>query len=212
MSARRERRASPSTASSVSRLAALRAPLERLARTRAAMSVKRARPARNASTAISLAALSDGRAPCRPRRAPRTRGARQGKRRRSGASNVERGRGARGRAARRRVSMRSGHASACAIGVRMSGCAELREHRAVDVLDQRVDDALRMDRRPRSPRRARRTASAPRSPRGPCSSSSPSRPRSCGPSTQFGCAHACSRRDARESTSSGACGTGRPTR
>ena len=41
--------------------------------------------------------------------------------------------------------MRSGYASACAIGVRMSGCPELRQHRAVNVLDQRMDDALRMD-------------------------------------------------------------------
>ncbi len=42
------------------------------------------------------------------------------------------------------ASMRSGHASAWAIGVRMSGAAQLRQHRAVHVLDQRVHDALRV--------------------------------------------------------------------
>ena len=53
--------------------------------------------------------------------------------------------------------------------------AELRDHRAVDELDHRMHDRLRVDERRRSGPARRRTASAPRSPRGPCSSASPSR-------------------------------------
>ncbi len=41
--------------------------------------------------------------------------------------------------------MRSGKASACAIGVRMSGLPSCASTDAVNVLDHRMDDALRMD-------------------------------------------------------------------
>ena len=76
--------------------------------------------------------------------------------------------------------MRSGQASAWAIGVRMSGAGQLRQHRAVDVLDQRMHDALRMH-HDLDVARVSRTASRPRSAPAPCSSGSPSRPRSCVP-------------------------------
>ena len=102
------------------------------------------RPSRNAATATSFAALSTAGAvpPARKRVVGEARGT--GSARHPGASKSSAPSRARSSGATP-ASMRSGHASACAIGVRMSGLPELREHRAVDVLDQRMDDALRMD-------------------------------------------------------------------
>ena len=90
--------------------------------------------------------------------------------------------------------------------------AELREHRAVDVLDHRMDDALRMDHH-----LDRARAAAPNSQR----ASITSRPlfiivaestEILRPITQFGCAQACVGRDVARASSGARRGTGRPRR
>ena len=124
------------------------------------------------------------RAQCRPRRSASQRQARG-----TGSARSRRvlerrsvGRAARDRARATPDSMRSGPGQAVGDRHAHVGRAELRQHRAVGVLDHRMDRRSADGSPPRSARAAGRTASAPRSLRAPCSSSSPSRPRSCGPS------------------------------
>jgi len=58
-----------------------------------------------------------------------------------------------------------------AIGVRMSGGAQLSDHRTIGKFDHAMDDRLRMHRGRRSHPASARTDRRPRSPRAPCSSS-----------------------------------------
>ncbi len=96
-----------------------------------------------ASTATSFAALSTaGRT--RRRRAPRRPARRHGKRPASGASKWSAPMRARSRKSTP-ASMRSGNAERVRDRRAHVGIAQLRDHRSVDVLDERVDDAFRMD-------------------------------------------------------------------
>ena len=166
-------------------------------------------PSRKLATATSLAALSTAGAVPPARSASYAR-RRQGKRVASGARNASAPMRGKVERSRTPASMRSGNASACAIGVRMSGLPSCAMHRAVDVFDQRMDHALRDGSRPRS---------APAASNSQCASIT-SRPlfimvaestEILRPITQFGCAQACSGVTC-ASRSSAACGTGRRRR
>ena len=145
----------------------------------AGISLKFNRLSRKACTATSSAAfrLAQHKPPSR---AASCACRRQGKRSGSGARKSRRPARARSRKSTP-AAMRCGQASAWAIGTRMSGAGQLREHRAVVVLDQRVHDALRMHHDLDLAPPACRTAPWPRSAPAPCSSGSPNRPRSCAP-------------------------------
>ena len=140
----------------------------------AAISRKPMRPARNASTAISLAAFSTVGAAAARRQAPGAASRNAGKRSSSGASKDERADARQDRAAR----------SALACGRARQGCrrwacacraAHLRQHRAVAIIDEAVHDGLRVDQDVEPLGRRPRTDDAPRSARAPCSSASPNR-------------------------------------
>ena len=134
---------------------------------------KPSRPSRNCATATSLAAFSTTgrlRSASSARYASRRHGnavrVRHVELEPAGAREIERRQRRRpALGIRERVLNRQPHV----------GDAELRDDRAVDELDHRVHDRLRMDHDVDLIGARRRTASAPRSPRGPCSSASPNR-------------------------------------
>ena len=132
---------------------------------------KSERPSMNSRTAISLAALSMVGAPppaqARGAQAPGPGNGRIGRLESQRASRAKSSRGAGVPCAPASQGMgdRDAHV----------GRAELRHHRAVAVVDQAVDDGLRVHHHAERVRSAARTGGAPRSLPGPCSSSSRSR-------------------------------------
>ncbi len=145
----------------------------------AGISPKFNRLSRKACTAISSAAFRLAQL-SPPSRAASCAWRRQGKRWGSGARKSSRPARTRSRNSTP-AAMRCGQASALSDRHAHIRRGQLRQHRAILVLDQRMHDALRVHHHLDLVLRACRTARWPRSAPGPCSSAWPSRPRSCGP-------------------------------